>query len=52
LLLLGLIVLLPAACYCFLLQLVASEVALLRGVTEACCSGSEKPQDSPFCAVM
>jgi hypothetical protein len=33
-------------------QLVASEVALLRGVTEACCTGNESEEDSPFCAVM
>uniref|UniRef100_A0A383V4J4 Leucine-rich repeat-containing N-terminal plant-type domain-containing protein n=1 Tax=Tetradesmus obliquus TaxID=3088 RepID=A0A383V4J4_TETOB len=34
------------------LQLVEREVALLRGVTEACCTGAETAEDSPFCAVI
>ncbi|KAF6253771.1 hypothetical protein COO60DRAFT_388523 [Scenedesmus sp. NREL 46B-D3] len=34
------------------LQLVASEVALLRGMTEACCTGNEEAEESPFCALI
>lgn len=39
-------------CCCYCLQLVDSERDLMRGMVETCCTGKEKPEDSPFCAVM